>query len=62
MDQGKPPRRVLHWGKLVQISFRIAAAGDSRARESIRRYFFVDYGKIIVDHSSGDSLRDSGEE
>jgi hypothetical protein len=52
----------LHWGILVQIPFRTAAAGDSHAKESIRSYFFIDYGKIIVDHSSGDSLRDSGEE
>ena len=49
-------------GVLVQILFQTAAAGDSHAKESIRSYFFVDYGKIIADHSSGDPLRDSGEE
>ncbi len=36
--------------------------GDSRATESIRSNLFVDNGKRDVDHSSGDSLGDSGEE
>lgn len=62
LDQGKRPRRVLNWGILVQIPFQTAAAGDSRSKESVRSYFFVDYGKIDANHSSGDSLRDSGEE
>jgi hypothetical protein len=61
-EQGKRPRRVSHWGVLVQIPFRTAAAGDSHTKESIRSYIFVDYGKIDADHSSCDSLRDSGEE
>ena len=52
----------MHWGILVQIPFRAAAVGDSRAKESIRSYVFVDYGKVITDNGSGDSLRDSGEE
>jgi hypothetical protein len=64
LDQGKYPRRVLHWGLLVQVPFLNSSRGpgDSLAKESIRSYFCVDYGKIEVDHSGGDSLRDSDEE
>jgi hypothetical protein len=38
------------------------AAGDSRAKEPIRSNILVDNGKRDADRSSGESLRDSGEE
>jgi len=58
---GKTPEASVALG-CTQVLFQTVAAGDSLATESIRSNFFVDYGKRDVDHSSGDSLGDSGEE
>jgi hypothetical protein len=59
---GKTPLASVALGLLVQVPFRTAATGDSLASESIRSYFCVDYVKIGANGSSGDTLRDSGEQ
>jgi len=53
---------VWHWGCTESDIVSNSSKGDLLAKESIWRYFFVDYGKRDADHSSGDPPGESGEE
>jgi hypothetical protein len=59
---GKTPSASVALGCTGSGTVSNSSRGDSRATESIRSNFFVDYGKRDVDRSSGDSLGDSDEE